>query len=355
MNILLSLVCASIVGHVDDLDKVVSAEVRAASAPVAIAELSRQVGYPLEAMQSTKNDILVIKVDKVPLGQLMKRIGETINAGWEKTDRGYRLLRTAVMERDEEAAEQKVLAAQIDESLKKMRAKLEKDGEFTQQNAQRIADRWMAISRRNGNSPMSMDNWREEQALRNCSPSNRLIARMSGNLNAEMLASIPRNRRVVFSTQPNRMQRPMPVNLQPYIGTFLKEQTNWAKAMKFARSRSADPNYFYFEGINDPTGKKPGKILLSVARQNQGVAINLRIIIADTKGQPLGSATETLGWDGFQYNDQMAAAQKAGESEETMKFSGTSRELLDATTRMYVNGQGTPQLSQETRNLILNP
>ena len=338
--------------------KVVSAEVRAAPAPLAIAELSRQIGFPLAAMPATQNDILIIKVKGVTVRALMDKIAKVLHAGWEPQDGGYRLIRTDAMRREEIAEEQAKLTEKIRTSFEKMRKQNIEDGELNDRNAQLTVDRLYSIQEQM-QAGSSATNWQDQQKLNAQAPAYRLIRRICPQLTPELLASIPRARNAVFSTKPNRMQRPMPVNLQPLIQAFKKEQAIWSRAMRNARDKRTGSQY-YFENTADPANRQFGKVLLIVSRPNEGRGVSVRIIVADTKGRTIGSGGENIGWDNQFRNTPWETAKKAGGDEEDIVFSGTSKLLNDTFQQAFTSarangGQPDIVIDPALRPILLNP
>lgn len=359
MSLILSVIFAASVSS-QDLNRLVSAEVRAASAPIAIAELSKQVGYPLEAMSSTKDDILIIKVDKAPLKELLNRIAKATNTEWEQTATGMRLVRTDAIRRQEKAEEHAVLTKEIQESFNKMAKRLTEDGELTERGAGLTAERLVAMNERQSSGSTTAIDWRDHQRLNSQAPAYRLLRKISPNLDAATLASIPNNRNIVFSTQPTRMQRPMPGNIQPLLQTFVKEQTIWAKAIKTARERRGGQNNYYFENMADPSQSKIGKVLLILHRSEQSRGIQLRLSIADEKGRAMGSAQESLGWSWEDSNKELQEAQKDSANEEAMKFTGATKLIAESMQEAFKaarqnNGQPKVDLSPEAKEVLLNP
>lgn len=358
MNVLLSLL-ATVSMSPQDMNKIVSAEVKASSAPVAIAELSKQVGFPLEAMASTKEDILIIKVKDVPLGVLLQKIASTTNTEWEQTASGYRLTRTDPIRRKEYEEDQEKLAQQIQTSLDKYRKTTAEEKEVTDRSAQQVAERLMTLMEMQQSGQPGMD-WREQQRLNSQGPAYRMMRKISVMLDSKTLASIPEGQNVVMSNLPNRMQKPLPGNVQPLVQTFIKEQTTWVKAMKMARDRRAGQQHYYYENLTDPSQRKIGKVLLIMNRSSQMRGIQVRLVISDDKGRQLGQAQDNFGWDYESFNSKMQEVQKTAVNEPEIKFTGTSKALQEALQEAYksaeVNrGQPDIQVSEEIKQILLNP
>lgn len=358
MNVLLSLL-ATVSMSTQDMNKIVSAEVKASSAPVAIAELSKQVGFPLEAIASTKEDFLIIKVKDVPLGVLLQKIAATTNTEWEQTANGYRLTRTDPIRRKEAAEEQEKLAQLIQTSFDKYRKTSVEEKEVTDRSAQQVAERLMTMMEMQQSGQPGID-WREQQKLNSQGPAYRMMRKISVMLDAKTLATIPEGQNVVMSNMPNRMQKPLPGNIQPYVQAFIKEQTIWAKAMKMARDRRAGQQHYYYENLVDPSQRKIGKILLIMNRSQQMRGIQARLVITDDKGRPIGQAQDNFGWDYESYSSKMAEIQKTAANESEFKFTGTSKALQDALQEAYKSaeanrGQPDIQVSDDLKQVLLNP
>ncbi len=358
MNILLSLL-ATVSISAQDMNKIVSAEVRAASAPAAIAELSKQVGYPLEAMPATKDDILIIKVTDVPLNILLQKIASATNTEWEQTANGMRLIRTDPIRRKEANEEYAKLVGQIQASLDKTHKTTAEEGEFTDRNAQLTADRLVNMQERQQSGQMVTD-WQEQQRLTLEGPAYRLMRKVSVLLDAKTIAAVPEGRNVVYSNMPNRMQHQLPGNIQPLVQTYIKEQAIWAKAVKAARDRRGGQQNWYFENMSDPSNRKIGKVLLSLNRSRQSRGVQLRLIVSDEKGRLIGSANHVLGWDWEAYTTQAQQAAKTSASkEEDIRFSRTSQLIQEAFVALRTaserNAQTNVSANPEVREILINP
>lgn len=358
MNILLSLL-ATVSISAQDMNKIVSAEVRAASAPAAIAELSKQVGYPLEAMPSTKDDIIIIKVTDVPLGVLLQKIASATNTEWEQTASGMRLIRTDSTRRKEANEEYAKLVEQIQASLDKTRKTVAEEGELTERGTQQTADRLVNMQERQQAGQPGTD-WEEQQRLTMQGPSFRLMRKISVLLDAKTVASVPEGRNLVYSNMPNRMQRQLPGDIQPLVQAYVKEQAMWAKAVKAARDRRGGQQNWYYDNVTDPSNRKIGKVLLILNRTRQSRNVQLRLMIADDKGRHIGSASHSLGWDWDTYTSQMreAARTPPGE-EEDIQFSAASKLIQEATLALRSaaerNAQASPTVNPEVRELLIHP
>lgn len=360
MNFLLSLL-ATVSISAQDLGKSVSAEVRASSAPAAIAELAKQVGYPLEAMPSTKDDIIIIKVTDVPLKVLLEKIATATNTEWEQTAQGMRLIRTDPIRRKETSEEYARLVQEIQSSLDKTRKLTQEEGEFTERMAQATADRLVNMNA-NRQAGQPITDWREQQQLSNLAPIQRLTRKISLLFDAKTLASIPEGKRIVMSNQPNRMQLPLPGNIQPHVQAFVKEQAVWAKAMKVAKNRRGGQQvYYYNENATDPMNRKVGKIILSLSRHSESRGVQATLTISDERGRMLGSASQSVGWDSDAFYTQVQEAGKSASPEPSMQFSGPSVAMIDAYKAMYRSamaggGDANPvDTSPEVRELLIHP
>ncbi len=356
MNVLLPLVVVANIAA-QDLDRRVSAEVRAASAPVAIAELSKQVGYPLEAMVSTKEDILIIKVTDVPLRVLLQKISSATGAEWEQTANGQRLIRNDSIRRREAVAEQERLAVQIQEGLDRYKKVISEEQPISDRSASLNAERLDSFQERQ-NSGQQVD-WREMQRLQSEGPAYRLLRKITSSLDAKLLASIPDGRRVVMSNMPNRAQTQLPGNIQPLIQQFVKDQTMWAKAIKLVRDRKPNQSHYYYDNMIDPSQRKMGKLILSLSRSAESRGIQVRIVLSDDRGRLVGQAQDNIGWDWEAQNRRITEAQ-ATPNEPEIEITGVSQQITDAMREASKNPQANRgtfaiKLPPEAQQILLNP
>lgn len=303
MHLLAALFLGFLVSKGQGTDKIVSATVPAAPAPRAIAELSKQVGFPLSAMPSVKNDVIVIQVQKVRLQDLMDKIAATAHAGWEKDENGYRLVRTDAMRRAERESE------------------WAKDAELFRKPLEEIRK---AVAAYRG-----FDAQKELPT----SPAARALDRLVAAFKPEDLAGIPFQKRVIYSSSPTKMELPLPGNAANVLDKF-KEEWN---------------------SLGNPIGNGglATKLLITASRNYSGTAIDMLLHAVAPDGNIVGGAFKTIG---IPADQAWKDAPKVSSSEEPIKLSPISESFYTISQNVRLReSKPVPPIPAELRNQLLRP
>jgi hypothetical protein len=97
---LLALLCAAAINGPGQIAQRVTVEYRATRVPVLLQELGAKVAMKLESEPRFTNEVLILRAKDVKLDELMKRIADVCDAGWERTKQGYLLKRANQVQRE---------------------------------------------------------------------------------------------------------------------------------------------------------------------------------------------------------------------------------------------------------------
>lgn len=195
-----------------------------ADVPRVVADLAKVSGVKLTAPAVFKRDIIMLSVHQAPLKSVMERVANLCAAEWKSDETGFQLVVSAEKRRAEEAREREALRAAYARAIeiekkkaaglpawsvdyaKATRAAIDQlDGAATDDNS---ADRYEILSAR--------------------TPSGRGLTRLLALADPGFLADHWRQGTVVFSTQPTRMQFPMPSGAGPALDALKRECDDWA-------------------------------------------------------------------------------------------------------------------------------
>lgn len=194
-------------GPAADLQAPVTFEHRAAPVGRVLASLSEKAKIKLEALPSVAPDVVLISVKNVPLNDLMQKIASVTSAEWRQDGDVYRLAPAAGIRNreatDEFTARVTAIRGSIAERLKPPAPP--KEGEEA--------------------SPFQMEG---------ISLGDTPLLKIAQTLDLRALAMMEPNDRVVFSSQPTRMQRPLPGGASTQINAMVAEHNKTAQAVKAA-------------------------------------------------------------------------------------------------------------------------
>lgn len=316
-----------------------------------LAELSQVAHLKLEANTQALDDVVVIHVQDVPLGDLMRRIALVTSGAWEKEGGGYLLVGDPATRNREAAAERAkaidAAKATIDKRLEALKAKPDQPGTPSGTTTITAGASGGSIQ---GGPPA------DEKAL----------TLLLDSIGPAALADIDSGERVVYSSAPTAMQRPLPVGAAGIVSDWISEHNASVPDMQkrmddFEKSEKAGqmPDFAkrlmnrYATPINSV-----GKSLLVVSRPTLAAITQVTLVVYDTNGKVAGSAQTSLLSDSLQ---QLAAAivkptSGPASTGTPVKYSDDSAALRKAFATMRQPGQGfMPHLSADLRNRVFHP
>lgn len=197
-------------GPAADLQAPISFEHRAAPVGRVLANLSEKTKLKLEALPTVAGDVVLVSVKDVPLTELLQKIATVTACEWRQDGETYRLVPSAGIRnreaQDEFSARVTALRASIAQRLKPPtppapERKSGADTEPTEPDYEGMA----------------------AEAIQGGMFGDAPLLKLVQNVDLRAIASLRPNDRVVFSTQPTRMQRPLPANAGTLINTMVAQ------------------------------------------------------------------------------------------------------------------------------------
>ncbi|MFI5385918.1 MAG: hypothetical protein ACHQ50_07335 [Fimbriimonadales bacterium] len=371
-----ALLIAFAIGSQSDsaLDKKVSLTCPATPAAVVARMLSEQAGVPLSAPDPMSGEMLVLRFKEVPLRVVMDKIAAAATGEWSRKDGGYELTRPMTLIHAVEHAERLKRIAMVKEALA---ARAKEFGRFDANIVRAFFDAMRKESEslrgRSDNGGIVVDR-KEKDTPSVEQPSDRFATRVLSTMSPEDLADLPTGQRVVFSTRPTNMQRPLSGSLLSAVQEFVREQAIWDKVSSehidvgaggaatggvvddFVVTgtgtgtggvrRYRDSTAFYADaagGWGDGTSiTHPVAKILAVMTAQWDSSIDVRFKICDAAGQIMANPGTALSLaDPADKPEESEKADDAGKSEvkhnsQPIPLSSIATELRD----LLGNGQG---------------
>lgn len=253
----------------------------------ALEDVNKLVGTHYKASPQIQNEIVVVRIDKVPASSFKAKLASAVVGSWTKLDDGSELLSADAVARAAATREaEKKRLAEIEDGLKKLRESLN-----PKKPPQKSVD---------GDAPAFFEGEFDS--------SSRLIAHLSTSLRASEVAQLGRGDRVVYSTNANAMQRRLNVaNLASIMAEFVQQHnatvTNESTEMSDPAVAAQLEKVKAVLGDFMPQRKKieqpPAKLLFVVERGGMfgfmGDLIQLHAIAYDATGNVLATASDSLG------------------------------------------------------------
>lgn len=271
-----------------EFDRPITLDAKAVSGKQLTEELSARTGITFETVEQATFDRFTVHVDKAPLKDALTHIADAENGFWEKRGTNeYRLRRSDVKVAELRKASYDDVVKRFTKAQDGYRKQLAERPDFSDDAAQKLAEQWKRL----GTPPNGTDNrnyWERENRLQQAVPIGRAFMRVLLAFTPQQLASIPIERKVVFSTNPTPMQYTLPDGAFDVLRDMVEEQVVWEDAVAKYLPDFANQGY---NGM--ATGGRIRSItnaMVIFTRWDITSGIQAQLVLSDRKGRIL---TET--------------------------------------------------------------
>lgn len=258
-----------------------------------LPELGKVLGENLMTTPAVADEVIVLRLKEVSGREALDRVAKALNATWSREEAGLRLVRTPTQVRDEERTRLAQRTEQARAMLAAQAQQVAKMAPWSEPTARRLAEQLEEARQMAGS--FDRNQFTRVQTLDNQTPVKRLAMRVAALLDPVELAKIEIGQRVVFSSRPTRVQRPLPAAVSAAIPKFVEEQALWARAADGVVNPQRN-GYFSEGAIFTRPADRVGKLLVAVNRNEfSSGSIQVRVILGDVDGDStLARATTTL-------------------------------------------------------------
>lgn len=331
---------------------------------VALSEISKQAGMRLTVSPQVASEIVVVSFKGVSLDDVKTQIAKVCSAKWEIADGGEMLVPDLVQRRQEEQKEKAETTAAIAKELKTMVESLNPP-------------------KRDPKAKVDPEEAEMEQMMfRSGGAANKAVIKLAAAIGAVNFAAMDGKTRVVYSTNPTRMQRAMVGNYNVILGQLVTEYN--AELVQKQKDKANNPReenaqtkrmqeMMQMFGMSDedddtPIEGTPSKAILVCSRQQLMGGITLQLKVFNEKGKVIirGSHMISTGGGMFDPGDledlefgpdglpKQKPQTKADAGEKPIVFSDSTKELGEMSNFMTM-GTNTKKMSEELRMKLLNP
>ncbi|HVT14339.1 MAG TPA: hypothetical protein VHE55_18895 [Fimbriimonadaceae bacterium] len=297
----------------------------AVTAKKAIADLAKKSGMQLECSPSMDSEILVLRLKDASMDQVMAQIAAVTSGTWTKEGEKYYLVADGSARNVEAAKQRQRNFDKLSASLKKLADSIKpkpKDPKNSKTDEEDQVPAQFAM--------MGMGN---EDMIK--------IALAIG---AGPLSAVPDGGRVVFSTNPNRMQSSLPSSVNAIITDYVAQHNKAAAAAKQEEpaKEQQDSNMAAFMEIFGSRFKKPetittppAKALVVASRRGMFMGFTLQLKLYDANGKTLATDSLPLSLD-LPFDPQELAKPQAPPASQgpEIQLSPLAKELYDAGNSM---------------------
>jgi hypothetical protein len=331
-----------------DFSKPITYTTKAIPLHSVLQQIGEKSGVTLKSDQSLEEEPLILRLDKVPLKDVMDKIAEVFAADWvdhhdfwqlERSEKKIAQIRADLFEKRKES---------IHQSLDKLKA-IQAQHPLDAKGIDDLVNGYRAIAKKEQGGETPDD--QTLSLLQTIKPSTRLSAVILSQMDAAELASIPIGKRAVFSTRPNSLQKP----LSEIPATAIKQYENEFHAIQAALEQVPNQERSMLGDLLSHPDGGIDRVVVSAAAETYQDDIKFNIQYLDKMGRVAVQDFQNLGYTTNDLNDSLRKftalrkeAQKNG-----LPLDAVAMEIAPYTLRLPA-GQTRP-LSQAAQDFLLNP
>lgn len=252
-----------------------------------LPELSQLTESKLDASDELKTAFVVVRFDQTPVATALEEVATCLNAEWQK--RGDTLM---LVRKPSQSSTQSDLDKKVAEYFTKARAMVK----WTSKDAEAFVKQNLDYAEKHTGNDIS--NWDEYNELSRGSVDRRLLSKILLSVGEQAITSLKTNSRVVYSTQPTAMQRPLSQSAFQALADYKREKQMHQDALaKLGVSENSDGGV-YLQGLHPyyPEVDTASSLLLVIKKDANNLSLNVEI--ADGQGSTIMSSGDNIS----QYN-----------------------------------------------------
>jgi hypothetical protein len=256
-------------------------------------ELSAQTGQKLRVSPELGSEVVAVRFNEVDAEEALARLARAVDGKWIESGGARTLVPDTEAWRAEAERWRQDWREALHRRLGQWAEELSKAGPFDSKRA--VRDLSDAVSQFESGGAPGDRMAAGVQRLMIGNPGGRAIVKFATALGADALARIGPGERAVFSTNPTRMQRPLPGSSAVIVREFLAEQRAWTSQL--ASSSRNGIGTFLGGGVEAQgvlLNGTPAKTFLVVTRPAQGDVLTLSLVVADEKGRTMANGFSFL-------------------------------------------------------------
>lgn len=307
-------------------------EVRAMPLKRALPEIGRQLGVPMQASQAIGDELVLVSFTSHDAAAFRDQLAKAFAGEWRQDENGTWIFNRSTVLREQE---RKASHAQRLERMARQMARERKGADPNSAFDASNADGLVKDLKKFLEMPRPRDDQYDEKFygkardLDRRSPSNRVIRRIMDRLPIEALVPELEGTRLVYSTRPTKMQRPMPFDIMPDMRRYVQEQNVWAEAMDGSgiSQDNEGPMYTSLQYRRERADKPPAVAVLII--QDRYGSRQVRVRAYDADGKQLLDENQGLNdWD-QEANDTLQADMKAHPRKIKLEISPESQRFAE--------------------------
>jgi hypothetical protein len=347
-------VLASFICIVAAQSSAINLETRAARLPVFLAELSKQVGEPLECAPNLAGQVVLVRFKGVGKEEALSRIAGAVDGEWQVVKGVTFLSRSTSLQRELERKWRSQAIARFADAIKPLTDQIDTNPRFDGEAAKKLVAEMHALDKQiKGDESYFFREMQRVNAIHARGPGGRAISRIFRSMGAAEIADLPVGR-TVFSLNPTRLQRPMPKGIADVVQTLRKEQEIWNQELEANPPVTGDGGYMSTDPRFAKFSFEPVRQVLMVAsRHNPRSNIMFELSGFDSHGSLLFYVTSNLMPTNLLPDTEKLGKLRSAKGD--FELSPTSRRLLELMDYSYAKPDRVdPQLAAIVRDPVKN-
>ncbi len=237
----------------------------------------------MEASPQTRDDVVVVSVKEVPLNAFREHLATAIGARWRNDGGVLRLGRPQDLVALQEKAERAIEIKAVTAGLQTLRQKVAAQTLFDAPSAESLAKKFDALVTKYKGHLGDSPGLEAVIAFEPQTPAGRFAIAAVASLTPAQIVDVAPGERIVYSTNPTRMQQMLPGDLSQATQRFQTEQDLYTSAIQ--RYGTEKTKYWAFNGRDTPqtsSGETSGLMLVTGrSPYNPNLTVHLRTVRSD--------------------------------------------------------------------------
>jgi len=235
----------------------VTFEIPAGPIDKVVARLGEECGIKLDVEKQLRSQNLLLRITDRPVDKVLTLVAQVSGGVWEDTGTGKVLRTDRAAERKAEEVRRKAFEAEIDKIVGDAKTYKTLTAKEAETVVKEVVERDQTQDGRS---------WQVYEKDAEKTPQRRFLKRVMSLVGTKTLGSLWNERRVVFSTSPTRVQRPLPPQVAEAYATLVAETKIQAEAIQ-SIAAGQEQRGFYSPLLQQPVvAERPAAILLVYSR-----------------------------------------------------------------------------------------
>lgn len=315
-----------------------------------LAYISRSTGESLTCSASLANDIVIVRFKNAPLDDVKAKLALAMCAQWQSSSDGrLTLVRTPILARNAAAEalsqREKLLKADIQKEIDRFSKAKPIDDRMLEEMIRDTVAMFRSNSETNA--------WQRLEEIKRRLPQAGALFRVLQSCNISALAALRPGQRIVFSTKPTSVQRPIPPAVMNEIKQIAAQQADWSKRARAMIPNGDQEDYVSYIFPWTQSGEADRLLLICKRELFNGIRVEMRV--ADTNGRYIMRSDETIEEiDSSEFQDLMEPGAPSGQ-EKPLELTGLAKEFADEFRKRMRSGGLNQGLPESVRNALASP